>query len=81
MYRFSYKVNQRRRIRQIKRQSARYLIASDNNSSDDNCSDDNNEQLLQVHGERQELHEEISPMVINNEYVSFSSCVNDNDDD
>jgi len=33
MYRFSYKVNKRCRIRKIKRQFVRHLIARDNNSS------------------------------------------------
>ncbi|CAF1433030.1 unnamed protein product [Rotaria sordida] len=81
MYRFSYKVNQKRRIRQIKRQSVRHIIAPDNNSSDDNFSDDNNEQLLQARDDEQQLREERSPMAINNDSIAYPSCPNYIDDD
>jgi hypothetical protein len=56
MYRFSQKVNKRRRIREIKRQSIHRLIAPYNNPSNDNVNDDNDQQLLQRQdGEQQDF--------------------------
>ncbi|CAF4922950.1 unnamed protein product [Rotaria sp. Silwood1] len=75
MYRFSYKVNQRRLSRKLKRQSVGHIIVSDNDSSDENYVGDNGEQL--------ELHsfEETSFLAVNIHDISFSSRINNVDDE
>ncbi|CAF4020967.1 unnamed protein product [Rotaria magnacalcarata] len=81
MYRFSRKVNQRRRIRQIQRQLVRHIIVPDNELSDDNSSESNSEQFIQMHDQEEESYEETFRTTINNNFVSFPSCINHLDQD
>ena len=54
VYRFSYKVNKRRRNRELKRQSIYQLIAPHHSPLNDNSSDDKNEHCLQEQNIEQE---------------------------
>lgn len=79
MYRFSNKVNQRRIIRQLKRQSIRKIIVPDSDSSDDYYNNKSNEKLLET--QLQQSYEEISHMSISNQFDSFTTSANHWDDD
>lgn len=81
MNRFSYKVNQRRRIRQLKRQSAREIIAPVNDSSSSTCSDETDKSPLRTSHQQQESHEKILDMSISNQYESLAfNCNQFNND-
>ncbi|CAF2096533.1 unnamed protein product [Rotaria magnacalcarata] len=81
MYRFSYKVNQRRRIRQLKRQSIKQIIVSNNESCDSDYNGESNEELLQTQHQQQQPYEETSYMSINNQNDLFPSNIYHLDDD
>ncbi|CAF1214632.1 unnamed protein product [Rotaria magnacalcarata] len=81
MYRFSYKVNQRRRIRQLKRQSIKQIIVSNNESCDNDYNGESNEELLQTQHQQQQPYEETSYMSINNQNDLFPSNIYHLDDD
>ncbi|CAF3309453.1 unnamed protein product [Rotaria sp. Silwood2] len=81
MYRFSYKVNQRRCIRRIKRQSVHKIIVPDSESSDNSHFSESKEDLLETHHQEQQPYEQISHMSISNEYDSFETSVDHLDDD
>jgi hypothetical protein len=81
MYRLSYKVNKRRRTREVKRQSTRHLIAPCNYSSHDSLSDYNNEQPPQV--QQQQQQDTVARLFKATEvdHVSFSTRINYIDED
>ena len=81
VYRFSYKVNQRWRVRQLKRQSIRQIIVPDNDSSDNNYSNESDEELLEIQHQQQQPYEETFHMSIGNQYDSFTSSIDHLNDD
>ncbi|CAF4804228.1 unnamed protein product [Rotaria magnacalcarata] len=72
MYRFSYKVNQRRRIRQFKRQSFKQIIISNSESCDNDYSGESNDEPLHTQHQQQQPYEETSYMSINNQTIHFN---------
>jgi hypothetical protein len=81
MYRFPYKVNKRRRTREVKRQSTRHLIAPCNYSSDDNLSNYNDEQPSQVQQQQQQHIVQRLFRTTEVDHVSFSTRINYIDED
>ncbi|CAF3017892.1 unnamed protein product [Rotaria sp. Silwood2] len=81
MYRFSYKVNQRRCIRRIKRQSIHKIIVPNSESSDNSYFSESQEDLLETHYQEQQPYEQTSLMSISNEYDSFVTSIDHLDDD
>ncbi|CAF2164110.1 unnamed protein product [Rotaria magnacalcarata] len=81
MYRFSYKVNQRRRIRQFKRQSFKQIIISNSESCDNDYSGESKDEPLHTQHQQQQPYEETSYMSINNQNDSFQSNIYHLDDD
>ena len=81
MYRFSYKVKQRRRVRQLKHHSVRQIVVPDNDSSHNNYSNESDEELLEIQYQQQQPYEETFHMSIDNQYDSFTSSIDHLNDD
>ncbi|CAF3119373.1 unnamed protein product [Rotaria sp. Silwood2] len=73
MYRFSHKVNKRRRNREMKRQSIYQLIARHISSSNDNLDDGHNEYCLQEQNINQERLESTFDKKNDENYISPAS--------
>ena len=73
MYRFSYKVNKRRRNRELKRQSIYQLIAPHHSPFNDNSGDDKNEHCLQEQNIEQEKLESTFDKKNDDNYMSSTS--------
>jgi hypothetical protein len=70
MYKYSYKVNQRRYTRQKKRQCIHHLITSHDHASDKNSISGINEQSSRFQHQEQQCYEKDLSTTINNDYIS-----------